>query len=125
MLLHCLLLVLLIQFVRNDEVKWIHSYSNESPVQACARVTGKHIQLTLVYDLTYDSFYTTGGNYIPSLDLVDWNQPIFQNTVENVLNKTILSYAAGKVYLLTHSLTHSLTHLLTQSYRTKWHRHVH
>ena len=39
--------------------------------------------------------FNLGGYYIPSLNLVEWNHSIFNNVVGNVLNKVVLSYAAG------------------------------
>ncbi len=56
LLLQCLLLALLVQLVRNEEVKWVHSYTTrESPVQACARLSGNyHI---IFYYFTHSFIY--------------------------------------------------------------------
>ena len=106
LLIQCLLLALLVQLVRNEEVKWVHSYStHESPVQACARLSGNNHKLSQYF--THPFIYLLmqlGGDHIPSLNMVEWNQSMFNNVVANVLNKVILQYAVGEIY--HYSLTH-------------------
>ena len=54
--LRCLLLALLVPLVRNEQVKWVQSYStNESPVQGCARLSGNHYAISR--DLTHSLVY--------------------------------------------------------------------